>query len=528
MTEVPALLILYQLTAASAWAPAAYLLQYSGETEGAERMKYILAIDQGTTGSRAVVYDRRGRKVTSAYEEFPQYFPASGWVEHDAEEIWKSVNNSIQKVLRKVPSGSIAAVGITNQRETVVVWDRETGRPVHRAIVWQCRRTARRCEELAADKRTAAYIRRRTGLPVDAYFSATKLEWLLEHVPGAARRAARGGLLFGTMDTWLLWKLTGGGTHATDHTNASRTMLFDIDKLKWDPRLLKIFGVPRAMLPEVLPSSGEFGRTAASGRLPAGIPVSGVAGDQQAALYGQACFEPGTVKNTYGTGCFLLMNTGKKRVSSPGGLITTLCCAPGGGPAYALEGSVFIAGAAVQWLRDGLKILDRAAETEKLAAGLKDNEGVYLVPAFTGLGAPYWKPRVRGALFGLTRGTGRGHLARAALEAMCYQTEDVLAVMRRESGLRVKELKIDGGASANGLLCAFQADISGIEVVRPRVTETTSLGAAYLAGLAAGYWKDPRSLSSCWALDKKFLPCMPRKEAARLYSGWKEAVARLL
>lgn len=491
-------------------------------------MKYILAIDQGTTGSRAVVYNRRGEKIASAYEEFRQYFPAPGWVEHDPEEIWESVDNCLQKVLKTVPPGLIAAIGITNQRETAVVWDRRTGRPIHRAIVWQCRRTARRCEELGADKRTAGYIRRTTGLPVDAYFSATKIEWLLKHVPGAAEKAAKGELLFGTTDTWVLWKLTGGRTHATDYTNASRTMLFDIGGLKWDARLLEIFGVPRAMLPAVRPSSGEFGATAAIGRLTAGIPVCGVAGDQQAALYGQGCFEPGTVKNTYGTGCFLLMNTGKKRVSSAGGLITTLACDARGGPAYALEGAVFIAGAAVQWLRDGLKILDCARRSQKLAAGLKHNEGVYLVPAFTGLGAPYWKPHARGALFGITRGTTRAHLARAALEAMCYQTQDVLAVMERDSGLRVKALKIDGGASANDLLCAFQSDISGIKVIRPRVKETTSLGAAYLAGLAAGYWKDPETISSCWALDKEFAPSMPRKEAARLYGGWKEAVARLL
>lgn len=495
---------------------------------GDRPMKYILAIDQGTTGSRAIVYDRRGGKIAAAYEEFPQYFPRPGWVEHDPEEIWQSVNSSVQRVLKAVPPGSIAAIGITNQRETAVVWNRHTGRPVHRAIVWQCRRTAGRCEELGRDKRTAAFIRRTTGLPVDAYFSATKIEWLLDHVPAAKKKAARGELLFGTTDTWLLWKLTGGRTHATDHTNASRTMLYDIGGLKWDDRLLKIFGVPRSMLPEVRRSSGEFGRTAAIGRLAAGIPVSGIAGDQQAALYGQACFGPGTVKNTYGTGCFLLMNTGKKRVSSANGLITTLACAAGGGPAYALEGAVFIAGAAVQWLRDGLKVLDSARETEKLAAGLKDNEGVYLVPAFVGLGAPYWKPHARGALFGLTRGTDRRHLARAALEAMCYQTQDLLSVMERDSGLRLRELRVDGGASANDLLCSFQADLSGIKVIRPRATETTSLGAAYLAGLAVGYWSSPRAISSCWAPGKKFSPSMPRKEAARLYAGWKEAVARLL
>ncbi|MCX5785099.1 MAG: glycerol kinase GlpK [Elusimicrobia bacterium] len=491
-------------------------------------MKYILAIDQGTTGSRAIVYDRRGEKIAAAYSEFRQYFPKPGWVEHDPEEIWESVNNCIQKVLQTVSPGLIAAIGITNQRETAVVWDRNTGRPIYRAIVWQCRRTARRCEELNADKKISGYIRRTTGLPVDAYFSASKIEWLLKHVPGAAKKAARGGLLFGTTDTWILWKLTGGKTHATDYTNASRTMLFDITKLKWDERLLKIFGVPRAMLPAVRPSAGEFGRTAAIGRLPAGISVSGIAGDQQAALYGQACFGPGTVKNTYGTGCFLLMNTGKNRVNSASGLITTLACDAGGGPAYALEGAVFIAGAAVQWLRDGLKILNSASQSRKMAAALKNNEGVYLVPAFTGLGAPYWKPHARGALFGITRGTSRNHLARAAIEAMCYQTKDVMDAMERDCGLRVKELKIDGGASANNLLCAFQADICGIKVVRPRVIETTSLGAAYLAGLAAGYWKNPEEIRACWARDREFKPSMPRKEAARLYSGWKEAVNRLL
>ena len=493
-----------------------------------QTMKYILSIDQGTTGSRAIVYDRRGGKIAAAYAEFNQYFPKPGWVEHDPEEIWKSVNNCIQKVLKTVPPSLIAAIGITNQRETTVVWDRHTGRPIHRAIVWQCRRTARRCEELNADKKISGYVRRRTGLPLDAYFSASKIEWLLKYVAGAAKKAACGELLFGTTDTWVLWKLSGGKTHATDYTNASRTMLFDIAGLKWDERLLKIFGVPRTMLPAVGPSSGEFGRTVTIGRLPAGIPVSGIAGDQQAALYGQSCFAPGTVKNTYGTGCFLLMNTGKKRVNSSSGLITTLACDARGGPAYALEGAVFIAGAAVQWLRDGLKILDSAGQSQKMAAALKDNEGVYLVPAFTGLGAPYWKPHARGALFGITRGTTRNHLARAALEAMCYQTKDVLDAMERDCGMRVKELKIDGGASANNLLCGFQADISGIKVVRPRVIETTSLGAAYLAGLAAGYWKNPEEIRACWARDRDFNPSMPQKEAARLYSGWKEAVTRLL
>ncbi|OGS49490.1 MAG: glycerol kinase [Elusimicrobia bacterium RIFOXYB2_FULL_62_6] len=491
-------------------------------------MKFILAIDQGTTGSRAVVYDRAGRIAASAYREFPQYFPRPGWVEHDAEEIWASVESSIRKVLEKIPPASIAAIGITNQRETAVLWDRNTGRPVHRAIVWQCRRTAARCAQINKNKALARSIAKSTGLPVDAYFSATKIEWLLKNVPGAAKKAADGELLFGTTDSWLLWKLTRGRVHATDHTNASRTMLFDIGRRKWDARLMKLFGVPASILPAVLPSSGEFGRTAAAAGLPAGIPVTGMAGDQQAALFGQACFEPGTVKNTYGTGCFLLMNTGAKRVVSRGGLITTLACGGRGQPVYALEGSVFIAGAAIQWLRDGLKLLGSAADSEELAAGLKDNEGVYLVPAFTGLGAPYWKPEARGALFGLTRGTSRAHFARAAIEAMCYQTQDVLGVMERDSGIKLRELKIDGGAAANDLLCRFQADISRLKVVRPRVIETTSLGAAYLAGLAVGYWKGPAEIKACWAADKTFKPALPSGEAARLYCGWRNSVRRVL
>ncbi len=490
-------------------------------------MKYILAVDQGTTGSRAVAYDSKGRKAASAYKEFNQYFPKPGWVEHNPEEIWESVNNSIQKVLRLIPPDSVSAIGITNQRETTILWDKITGRPVYNAIVWQCRRAAGRCEEIKRTK-TAAYIRDTTGLPVDAYFSAAKIEWILKNVPGAEKKAKNGELLFGTVDTWILWKLTNGSAHATDYTNASRTMLFDINKLKWDKKLLNIFGIPESMLPQVKPSACEFGRTAGTGRLPAGIQISGMAGDQQAALYGQTCFEPGTVKNTYGTGCFLLLNTGKKRILSKNGLITTMACGARGGPAYALEGAVFIAGAAVQWLRDGVKILSSASESEGMASELEDNEGVYLVPAFTGLGAPYWKQHVRGALFGITRGTTRNHLARSALEAMCYQTKDVLDAMAKDSGLKIKELKVDGGAAANNFICGFQADISGIKIVRPRSVETTSLGAAYLAGLASGCWKNPDEIKSCWAKDREFIPAMPRGKSAKLYAGWKEAVGRLI
>ena len=489
-------------------------------------MKYILSIDQGTTGSRAIVYDRKGRAVASAYREFTQHFPKPGWVEHDPEEIWKSVLVSIEKVLAKVPAGSIAAIGITNQRETTVVWDRRTGRPIHNAIVWQCRRTAFRCHKISAPMR--AYIRKAAGLPADAYFSATKIEWLLDHVPGARARAQKGELLFGTTDTWILWKLTGGRVHATDYTNASRTMLYNIRGLKWDAKLLKYFRIPASMLPQVELSSGLFGETERIGAIPAGIPITGIAGDQQAALFGQACFEPGTSKNTYGTGCFMLLNTGKKAIASRHGLLTTICCDGKGRPAYALEGAVFIAGAAIQWLRDGLKILKSAPESEPLAAQLQDNEGVYLVPAFVGLGAPHWNSNVRGAIFGLTRGTTRSHLARAALESMCYQTHDVLAAMAKESGLHCKELKIDGGACANNLLCQFQADIARLKVIRPKVIETTSLGAAYLAGLAVGFWKNSDEIKACWGKDREFAPKMPPTKAAALCLGWNDALHGLL
>jgi glycerol kinase len=491
-------------------------------------VKYILAIDQGTTGSRAVVYDKAGWKIAGAYEEFRQIFPKPGWVEHDPDEIWRSVDRSIQKVLTRVSGAKIAAIGITNQRETTVVWDRESGRPIYNAIVWQCRRTAGRCDALKREKGLAAFVERRTGLALDAYFSATKIEWILKNVPGAWAKARRGELAFGTTDSWILWKLTNGASHATDFTNASRTMLFDIERRCWDFALLKKFGILSSMLPIVKKSSGDFGRTGKMGRLPAGIPICGMAGDQQAALFGQACFDPGTIKNTYGTGSFILLNAGRKRPVSKCGLITTLACGVGGEPVYALEGSVFIAGAAIQWLRDGLKVIASAALSEKMAASLKDNGGVYFVPALVGLGAPYWDAGARGAIYGITRGTKADHLVRAALEAICYQTKDVLSAMQKDSGLRLKDLKIDGGAAVNNFLCQFQADILGISVVRPKIIETTSLGAAYLAGLAVGYWKNAREIQKCGRIDRVFKPKMPRARAAGLYAGWRAAVRRTL
>ncbi|MDO8602255.1 MAG: glycerol kinase GlpK [Candidatus Omnitrophota bacterium] len=491
-------------------------------------MKYILAIDQGTTGSRAIIYDKRGKKIAGAYEEFPQYFPRPGWVEHDPEEIWQSVNNAIQKVLGKVRPDKIQAIGITNQRETTVLWDKETGKPVYNAIVWQCRRTAERCDRLKAVKGEKEFFRKRTGLPIDAYFSATKIEWILKNVKGVLGKARSGKLLFGTTDTWILWKLTGGKAHATDYTNASRTMLFNIEKLKWDKEIIKKFRIPEIILPEVKKSSGIFGMTVKIGKLPAGVPVSGVAGDQQAALFGQACFEPGTIKNTYGTGCFILLNTGGKKVVSRHGLITTLGCGGKGEPVYVLEGAIFIAGAAIHWIRDGLKILSCGCESEKMAVSVRDNAGVYFVPAFVGLGAPYWDQSARGAIFGITRGTSGNHIVRAALEAMCYQTKDVLEAMQKDSGLEIRDLKVDGGASANNFLCQFQADILGVNVVRPEVIETTSLGAAYLAGLATGYWKNTGEIKKCWKKDKIFSPEMKEETALKYYDEWLDAVKRTL
>ena len=491
-------------------------------------MKYILAIDQGTTGSRAVVYDKKGKRIASAYREFPQHFPKPGWVEHDPRDLWESVNDSIQKVLRKVPASSIAAIGITNQRETTVMWDALTGKPVHNAIVWQCRRTAKRCDELKKKRGVHAFFKKKTGLPIDAYFSATKIEWILNNVPGVRAKARRGRIRFGTTDSWILWKLTGGRVHATDYTNASRTMCFNIGRLEWDEDILKKLKIPRHILPEVKKSSGIFGHTVRIGRLPAGIPIAGIAGDQQAALFGQTCFYPGTMKNTYGTGCFMLLNVGKRRPVSKHGLITTLGCGAHGEPVYVLEGAIFIAGAAIQWLRDQLKLLKHASDSEAMAKSVADNAGVYFVPALVGLGAPYWDQNARGAIFGITRGTKSSHIIRAALEAMCYQTKDVVDAMRRDSKLKIGSLKVDGGAVANDFLCQFQAGLLGMDVVRPKIIEITSLGAAYLAGLATGYWKDADEIKRCWAADKVFKPRMPKRDALKLYEGWRAAVERTL
>jgi len=492
------------------------------------QMKYILAIDQGTTGSRVVLYDKFGRKRASAYEEFPQHFPKPGWVEHDPHDLWNSVNNSIQRVLKKVPGATIAAIGIANQRETTVLWDKDTGRPAYNAIVWQCRRSAGRCNELKNKHARIEFFRRRTGLPIDAYFSATKIEWILKNVPGAMAKAKAGKIIFGTTDTWVLWKLTGGMVHATDYTNASRTLLFNIAKMQWDDDILKVFKIPRKILPAVKSSSGIFGSTINIGRLAAGIPISGIAGDQQAALFGQASFNAGEIKNTYGTGSFILLNTGKKMPFSRHGLITTIACGPAGEPVYALEGSVFVAGAVIQWLRDGLKIIKKASDSEKLACSVKDNGGVYFVPALVGLGAPYWDQNARGLITGITRGTKRGHIARAAIEAICYQTKDVMIAMEKDSGLKIKSLKVDGGAVSNDLLCQLQSDILNREVVRPKVIEITSLGAAYLAGLAVGYWKNAEEIKGHWKIDRTFRPKMPGRVSQELYGGWLLAVKRAL
>ncbi|MFA6635830.1 MAG: glycerol kinase GlpK [Candidatus Omnitrophota bacterium] len=491
-------------------------------------MKYILAIDQGTTGSRAVVYDKNGREIASHYNEFKQYFPRPGWVEHDAEEIWESVNKSVQKVLVKVPAKKIEAIGITNQRETVVVWDRRGGRPVTKAIVWQCRRTAEKCNMLKRNKKVCGDILQKTGLPVDAYFSASKIEWILTSSSAISQRARSGDIVFGTIDSWLLWKLTGGKVHATDHTNASRTMLFNINTKKWDDGLFRVFNVPRAMAPEVRESSGLFGATVRLNGLPAGIPITGIAGDQQSALFGQACFDKGGIKNTYGTGCFILLNSGKNKPAGKDGLITTLGCGPKGRAVYVLEGSIFIAGAAVQWLRDSLGVLSSSEESRDMSEKVKDNGGVYFVPALAGLGAPHWKSDARGLITGITRGTKREHIVRAALEAMCYQTKDVLDVMQKGSGCKVKSLKIDGGASKNDFLCQFQSDILGIDVVRPKVTETTSLGAAYLAGLGTGYWKGVEDIRKCWRADRTFTPMMTKRKRKTLIAEWDKAVKRTI
>ena len=487
-------------------------------------MKSILALDQGTTSSRAIVFDQHGAIRAVAQQEFRQIFPQPGWVEHEAEEIWQTqIAVALGALARAgLKPGDIAALGLTNQRETTVVWDRQTGRPIHNAIVWQDRRTAAECERLKADG-LAPFLQQRTGLVVDAYFSATKLRWLLDHVPGARHRAESGKLAFGTIDTWLIWRLTGGALHLTDPSNASRTMLFNIHTGEWDDELLQLFSIPRAVLPEVRDSSGVH--ATATGEL-AGIPISGLAGDQQAALVGQVCTQPGMVKNTYGTGCFMLMNTGEKAISSRNNLLTTVAWRLARRTTYALEGSVFIAGAVVQWLRDGLGLISSSAGVEALAAQVADNGGVYLVPAFTGLGAPHWDPYARGTITGLTRGTTAAHFARAALEGIAFQVKDVLQAMQDDAGIRLKELRVDGGAASNDLLMQFQADLLGVPVVRAKTSEATALGAAYLAGLAVGCWKDPGELASHWSLDRTFEPAMTAGRRDHLVAGWRKALER--
>lgn len=490
--------------------------------------KYVLALDQGTTSSRAIVFDENGLIKGVTNREFTQIYPKPGWVEHNPMEIWGSQIGVAKEVLgiAGVSLNDIAAIGITNQRETTVVWDKNTGEPVYNAIVWQCRRTASICDDLKA-KGWADKIRAKTGLVVDAYFSGTKVKWILDNVEGVREKAEKGEVLFGNVDTWLIWKLTEGKVHVTDYSNASRTMLFNIHELKWDEEILAELNIPKAMLPQAMPSSHVYGYTSTE-VFGGEIPIAGIAGDQQAALFGQACHTPGTAKNTYGTGCFMLMNTGEKAVASESGLLTTIAWGVDGKVEYALEGSIFIAGAVVQWLRDELRIIENAAQSEELATKVGDNAGVYLVPAFVGLGAPYWDMYARGTIVGLTRGAKREHIVRAALESITYQTRDVLEAMQKDSGIELTELKVDGGAVANNFLMQFQSDILGVPVARPVVAETTALGAAYLAGLAVGYWKDKAEIAAKWALNKKFEPEMAEEDRDALYKGWKKAVGRAL
>jgi glycerol kinase len=491
-------------------------------------MSYILAFDQGTTSSRALVFDHDGTVRGLAQKEFRQMFPAPGLVEHDAEEIWAAqLGVAVEAIARAgATAADIAAIGITNQRETTVVWDRRTGKPIHRAIVWQDRRTAGACDRLKACGLEPVF-RTRTGLVLDPYFSGTKLAWLLDHVPGARARAEAGELAFGTIDSWLVWNLTGGEIHVTDASNASRTLLFNIHEGMWDPELLEILRIPADVLPRVVSSSEVYGETAAT-LFAARIPIAGIAGDQQAALFGQLCDRPGMVKNTYGTGCFMLMQTGDRPVMSARNLLTTVACRLGNRTEYALEGSVFVAGAAVQWLRDGLGIIRSSAEVETLAASVPDNGGVYLVPAFAGLGAPHWDPYARGALLGLTRGTTAGHIARATLESIAFQSADLLEAMEADAGTPLAELRVDGGATGNDLLMQFQADLLGVPVVRPRVRETTALGAAYLAGLAIGYWRDRGEIGGLWRAERIFTPAMERGRGAELRHRWSRALERSL
>ncbi|MBT2615480.1 MULTISPECIES: glycerol kinase GlpK [unclassified Bacillus (in: firmicutes)] len=487
--------------------------------------KYILSLDQGTTSSRAILFNEKGEIVHSSQKEFTQHFPKPGWVEHNANEIWGSILAVIAGVLSEsgVKPEQIAGIGITNQRETAVVWDKETGAPVYNAIVWQSRQTSGICDELK-EKGLNDLFRDKTGLLIDAYFSGTKVKWILDNVEGARQKADEGKLLFGTIDTWLIWKLSGGKAHVTDYSNASRTLMYNIHELKWDEELLEILTVPKSMLPEVRPSSEEYARTIEYHFFGQSIPIAGAAGDQQAALFGQACFNEGMAKNTYGTGCFMLMNTGTKAVSSEHGLLTTLAWGLNGKVEYALEGSIFVAGSAIQWLRDGLRMLHDAKDSETYAKRVESTDGVYVVPAFVGLGTPYWDSEVRGAVFGLTRGTSKEHFIRATLESLAYQTKDVLDAMEADSGIELQTLRVDGGAVKNDFLMQFQSDLLRVPVERPTINETTALGAAYLAGLAVGYWKDQEEISRQWAVDKTFEPSMEDQESEKLYDGWKKAV----
>ncbi|TCI68577.1 MULTISPECIES: glycerol kinase GlpK [unclassified Exiguobacterium] len=487
--------------------------------------RYILALDQGTTSSRAIIFDHDGKIVTVAQREFKQYFPKPGWVEHNANEIWGSVLAVMAEAFGSadIDPKEIAAIGITNQRETAVVWEKSTGRPVYNAVVWQSRQTAGICDELK-EAGHADLFRDKTGLLIDAYFSGTKVKWILDNVEGAREKAEAGDLLFGTIDTWLIWKLSGGHAHVTDYSNASRTLMYNIYEQKWDDELLEILTVPKSMLPEVKPSSEVYANTIPYHFFGFEVPIAGAAGDQQAALFGQACFESGEGKNTYGTGCFMLMNTGEEAVKSDHGLLTTIAWGYNGKVEYALEGSIFVAGSAIQWLRDGLRMLKSAKDTEQYANRVETTDGVYVVPAFVGLGAPYWNSDVRGAIFGLTRGTEKEHFVRATLESLAYQTRDVLTAMEQDSGIELKTLRVDGGAVNNNFLMQFQADILNVPVERPEVSETTALGAAYLAGLAVGFWKDQAEIKQQWKLDHQFEPNMDEAHRENLYKGWQHAV----
>ncbi|GAB6565359.1 MULTISPECIES: glycerol kinase GlpK [Bacillus] len=487
--------------------------------------KYILSLDQGTTSSRAILFNKKGEIVHSAQKEFTQHFPKPGWVEHNAQEIWGSILAVIATCLSEadVKPEQIAGIGITNQRETAVVWDKTTGKPIYNAIVWQSRQTVEICDELK-EKGYSETVREKTGLLIDAYFSGTKVKWILDNVEGAREKAENGDLLFGTIDTWLVWKLSGGKAHVTDYSNASRTLMFNIHDLQWDDELLDMLTVPKSMLPEVRPSSEIYGETIDYHFFGQNVPIAGVAGDQQAALFGQACFGEGMAKNTYGTGCFMLMNTGEKAVASEHGLLTTIAWGIDGKVNYALEGSIFVAGSAIQWLRDGMRMFKDASESEVYASRVASTEGVYVVPAFVGLGTPYWDSEVRGAMFGVTRGTTKEHFIRATLESLAYQTKDVLCAMEADSGIELNTLRVDGGAVKNNFLMKFQSDILAVPVERPVINETTALGAAYLAGLAVGYWKNQDEIKEQWHMDKRFEPTMEAETSEELYAGWKKAI----